>query len=95
MAEIANLAHVSLVGLLTPFLSYMLYDFMQEGMIFENYGKWLQTIDPMLAKPWGLCLKCFHVWIFIFVALTFNIEIDKFIITLPISYVILVKLFYD
>jgi len=95
MEKIASLAHVSYILLLTPFMSYMLVDFMQAGMIFESYGKWLQNINPIFAKPLGLCLKCFHVWIVFFVALFFNVEIDKFIITLPISYVILIKLFFD
>lgn len=95
MDVIANLVHVSILILTSVSISYMLYDFMQEGMIFDRYGKWLQTINPIFAKPLGLCLKCFHVWISIFTCLFFGVEFFKFVIILPISYVILIKLFFD
>ena len=73
----------------------MLYDFMQDRMIFEKYGNWLETINPFLAKPLGSCLKCFHVWIVIIFSLILGVTFIKFIISLGASYVILVKLFYD
>ena len=31
--------------LLSPFVALMLYDFIQEGMIFENYGRWVSKVD--------------------------------------------------
>ena len=124
MEKIVTLASVDLVLLLSPFLSYMLYDFMQDGMIFERWGKWLReesdfnemlesekqkgnsswTDDdwdeekikvPFWKKPLGLCLKCFHVWVVIILALVIGVPFLKFIISLGVSYVILVKLFYD
>lgn len=38
--------------LLSPFVALMLYDFMQEGMIFEMYGRWVrheQAIEDITA----------------------------------------------
>ena len=103
MESFVEFANVDLRILLLPFLSYMLFDFMQDGMIFKRYGKWLETIKPIsigkysidIAKPLGLCLKCFHVWIVIVFSFIFGIEFSKFIISLGVSYVILVKFFYD
>ena len=95
MEKIVSLANVELFILFLPFLSFMLYDFIQQGMIFEKYGDWLETINPFVAKPLGLCLKCFHVWIVIIFSLIIGVPFIKFIISLGISYVILVKLFYD
>ena len=99
MVEIVSLVNVDYIWLLlTPLLSYMLYDFMQEGMIFERYGKWLETINKTIAKPLGLCLKCFFVWVFILVAFCFSFSIlivlVKFILLLSLAYLILLKLFY-
>ena len=89
MVEIVSLVNVDYIWLLlTPLLSYMLYDFMQEGMIFERYGKWLETINKTIAKPLGLCLKCFFVWVFILIVLV------KFILLLSLAYLFLIKLFY-
>ena len=45
MEKIANLALANysyLALLLVPYLSYMLYDWMQDGMILEWYGDWLR-----------------------------------------------------
>lgn len=95
MEKIVSLAYVELFILLLPFVSYMLYDFTQEGMIFERYGSWLNTINPFIAKPLGLCLKCFHVWIVIIFSLILGVTFIKFIISLGISYVILIKLFLE
>lgn len=95
MEETAMFAYVSIIVLLTPFLSYMLFDFMQDGMIFQKYGKWLDTINETVAKPLGKCLKCFHIWVAIIVSIIFGISLSKFIISIGLSYVILVKLFYD
>lgn len=99
MEKIVSLVCVDYLWLLlTPLLAYMLYDFMQDGMIFERYGKWLQTINEVIAKPLGLCLKCFFVWVFILVWLCLNIGIFivfvKFILLLSLAYLILLKLFY-
>jgi hypothetical protein len=95
MEKIVSLANVELFILFLPFLSFMLYDFTQSGMIFQKYGNWLKKINPFLGKPLGLCLKCFHVWIVIIFSLIIGVSFIKFIISLGISYVILVKLFYD
>lgn len=110
MEKIVSLANVELFILFLPFLSFMLYDFMQLGMIFEKYGNWLKKEEyfnnktksvkkhlpiPFYKKPLGLCLKCFHVWIVIIFSLIIGVSFIKFIISLGISYVILVKLFYD
>jgi len=99
MVEIVSLVNVDYIWLLlTPLLSYMLYDFMQDGMIFERYGKWLETINKTIAKPLGLCLKCFFVWVFILVWLCLNIGIFivfvKFILLLSLAYLFLLKLFF-
>lgn len=85
---------VSVSILLTPFLSFMLYDFMQDGMIFGWYGKLIDRLPTWLNKPLGGCLKCFHVWVVIFVAVWLDIPFEKFIISLGCSYVILDKMFY-
>jgi len=95
MEKIVSLAHVELVILLSPFLSYMLWDFMQDGMIFQRWGKFLETIPEWIAKPLGGCLKCFHVWVVIFLSIYLQIDFINFLISLGVSYVILYKLFYD
>ena len=95
MEKIVSLANVELIILLSPFLSFMLYDFMQPGMIFQRWRRWLETIPVWIAKPLGLCLKCFHVWVVIIIASVIGVPFLKFIISLGVSYVILVKLFYD
>ena len=94
MEKIVSLANVDLILVLVPFLSFMLYDFMQQGMIFEKYGEWINTLPVFIGKPLGVCLKCFHVWVTILVAIHFGIPFFKFIISLSVGYVILVKLFY-
>ena len=95
MEKIVSLVNVDLVILLLPCLSYMLYDFMQDGMVFERYGRWLETINETLAKPLGKCLKCFHVWICIIAGIIIGVSFLKFIILLSISYLLLIKLFYN
>lgn len=92
MERIAEIVSVSI--LLTPFLSFMLYDFMQDGMIFGWYGKLIDRLPTWLNKPLGGCLKCFHVWVVIFAGLWLGIPFEKFIISLGCSYVILDKMFY-
>lgn len=92
MEKIVEIVSVSI--LLTPFLSFMLYEFMQEGMIFSFWGKFIDGLPTWLNKPLGGCLKCFHVWVVIFVAWWLCIPIEKFIISLGCSYVILDKLFF-
>ena len=129
----ANYTYLAL--LIVPYLSYMLYDFMQPNMILSWYGDWLRkeenrnkeiefhnelqqndlekgiiTINevyvlkklktPIIKKPLGLCLKCFHVWICIITFLILN-NFDflffinlKFIFALSLSYGILVKEYY-
>ena len=95
MEKTVILAYVNPIILLLPALSFMLYDFFQEGMIFEKYGKWLNRLPSNLANPLGDCLKCFHVWVVIIFSLLFlDISMVKFIISLSISYVILIKLFF-
>jgi len=104
MEKIVILASVNyqyLALFLAPYLSYMLYDFMQSNMIFEKYGNWLRNgKNEFIKKPLGLCLKCFHVWICIFLFnylngfdILFFINI-KFILALSLSYGILVKEYY-
>jgi len=92
MERIAEIVSVSI--LLTPFLSFMLYDFMQDGMIFSFWGKLIDGLPTWLNKPLGGCLKCFHVWVVIVVAVWLDIPFEKFIISLGCSYVILDKMFY-
>ena len=96
---LANYSYITL--LLVPYLSYMLYDWMQDEMILEWYGKWLNNgKHEFIKKPLGKCLKCFHVWICILVfALLTNFDIlffinIKFILALSLSYGILVKEYY-
>jgi len=114
----------------------MFYDFMQDGMIFSFYGRWLRKeenrnleiethnnrlsedlekgiielselklIDkinvPSWKKPLGLCLKCFHIWIYlilyiiILIFLNQSINVAFFIISISISYHKLVKNYYS
>lgn len=94
MEKIVSLVNADLLILLLPCLSFMLYEFIGEGMIFEKYGKWIATLPEFIGKPLGLCLKCFHVWVVILFSLFIGISLLKFIILLSVSYVILVKLFY-
>lgn len=78
----------------------MLYDFMQENMIFNFYKKTIEKLPDFLSKPLGLCLKCFHIWICIII---FSIHVIKdgdsnlffFIIATAISYHILLKNWYS
>ena len=88
MERIVSLVSVDLLILVMPCVSYMLYDFMQDGMIFQKYGEWLETINETLAKPLGKCLKCFHVWVCIVAGFIIGVSFLKFIILLSISYVI-------
>lgn len=95
----ANYNYLAL--LIVPYLSYMLYDFMQPNMILSWYGDWLRNGKrEFIKKPLGLCLKCFHVWVCIITFLMLNnfdflffINI-KFIFALSLSYGILVKEYY-
>lgn len=95
MEKIVIHAYVDLVILLLPCVSYMLYDWMQEGMIFEKYGIAIQKFPMWLAKPLGYCLKCFHVWVVIIFSIYTEVDFLKFLISLGLSYVILTKLFFD
>lgn len=88
------IVNVDFLVLLMPMMSYMLFDFMQPGMIFEKYGKMLMSFPEWLAKPMGLCLKCFHIWVCIFFFIFFGEDFSKFILLLPVSYLILLKLYY-
>lgn len=96
----ANYVYILLV--FSYAVSFMLYDFMQEGMIFEFYGKWLNNgKNNIIKKPLGLCLKCFHVWVYIMIlilSIVFfnqNFNLLFFIITLGLSYSKLVKNYYN
>lgn len=102
------------------YLSYMLYDFMQDDMIFSFYGNWLKKEQkfnkivelnnsnesnqlmefikiPSWKKPLGLCLKCFHIWIFIILQIIFikQFSLLLFILCLSFSYHKLVKNYYN
>jgi len=83
------------------YLSYMLYDFMQEDMIFSFYGDWLKKQKnnkiSFWKKPLGLCLKCFHIWIFIILQIIFikQFSLFLFILCLSFSYHKLVKNYYN
>lgn len=94
MVEIASLVSADYLVLLMPMMSFMLYDFMQDGMIFSRYGKWLNTLPSWLAKPMGLCLKCFHIWVCILFFIFFGESLQTFILLTPTSYLILLKLYY-
>lgn len=94
MDLIVSLVNVDFIVLILPMMSFMLYDFMQPEMVFEKYGKWLQTINPFIGKPLGLCLKCMHIWICILFFVFFGQDFYKFILLLPVSYLILLKLYY-
>ena len=90
MEKIVNLASANysyLALLIVPYLSYMLYDFMQPNMILSWYGDWLRKEQdfnkktkvlkkhlpiPIYKKPLGLCLKCFHIWVCIIIFLILN-----------------------
>ena len=101
IVEIVSANWIYIVLVYSYAVSYMLYDFMQDGMIFSFYGKWLKSINSTLAKPLGACLKCFHVWIFITLYIislymfnqSFNVLL--LIIALGFSYHNLVKNYYN
>ena len=139
MESIVKYVSANLVYLLLIYsycVSYMLYDFMQDGMIFSFYGRWLRkeenrnleieshnnrlsedlekgiielselklidkVIVPIWKKPLGLCLKCFHIWIYIIlyiiilIFLNQSINVAFFIISISISYHNLVKNYYS
>jgi len=104
MELIVTLASANLIYLLiafcSSFISYMLYDFMQDGMILDFYRKAIEKLPSILGKPLGLCLKCFHVWINIFIFSIHvieggNINLFFFIIATAISYHILLKNWYN
>ena len=139
MESIVKYVSANLVYLLLIYsycVSYMLYDFMQDGMIFSFYGRWLRkeenrnleiethnnrlsedlekgiielselklidkVIVPIWKKPLGLCLKCFHIWIYIIlyiiilIFLNQSINVAFFIISISISYHKLVKNYYS
>lgn len=61
---------IACVFLFTPFVTYTIDIFRGEGMIFEFYDKWLQTIPEKIAKPLGLCPNCFNVWLNVLMLLT-------------------------
>jgi hypothetical protein len=48
-----------------------------EGNILESYYlfllKYIQPISKKLAKPLGICIKCFSVWVCFFIFLIFSI----------------------
>lgn len=77
--------------------SYMLYDFMQDGMIFSKYGAWIRSGDVFWKKPLGNCLKCFHIWIAIIIQIIFisKFNLLLFILTISYSYHKLVKNYYN
>ena len=79
-----------LVLIFSPCISYMIYDFMQKGMILSFVGEFVfkevwyneniedeskKIKEPKWKKPLGACLKCFHVWIFILIYILQRIEI--------------------
>lgn len=80
--------------LLSPFVAFMLYDFIQEGMIFENYGRWVSKVDndgfvPKYKYPLGFCLKCFGFWIILIYTLLPFSNILLFTIVIGVAYYIL------
>lgn len=84
--------------LFSPFVALMLYDFMQEGMIFEKYGRWLSKeiikkdgnkYVPKYKYPMGYCLKCFGFWVIVIYTLLPFSKILLFTILIGIAYYIL------
>ena len=80
--------------LLSPFVALMLYDFIQEGMIFESYGRWVSKVNndglvPKYKYPLGYCLKCFGFWIILIYTLLPFSKILLFTILIGIAYYIL------
>ena len=94
MDVIVSLVNVNVV--LSFAVSFMLFDFMQKDMIFQKWYSVISFLPEWMQKPLGMCLKCFHIWVGIFIFLiTGDYDLLKFIISIAISYVILVKLFYE
>lgn len=101
MDGIASLASVNGVIILAlPFFSGMLYDFFQPEMVFAKYGDWLFAEQrkgyamPWYKKPFGGCLKCFHIWVcIVFIIASGDIDI-KYLTHLGISYYILTRSYY-
>lgn len=60
-----------IIGISGALVAVMLYEFMGEGMIFERYGKWVDTLDEWYAKPIGGCLNCFTVWCVLFMGVAY------------------------
>jgi len=38
-------------------------DCLQDGMIFQSYGKWLKNNESFWKKPIGGCIVCTTTWI--------------------------------
>lgn len=101
MEEIATLVNANcFILLLLPFLSGMLYDFFQPGMVFSKYGDFVfkeerEDKEPKWwKKPIGGCLKCMHVWVCIlFILWTGDID-AKYVPFISLSYYILTLCYY-
>ncbi len=98
---------IALLFILSVCITICIDAWMEHGMILHWYYKLLHKYSNVkldakgnilssrwFYKPLGGCMKCFHVWVVIFVAWWLCIPIEKFIISLGCSYVILDKLFY-
>ncbi len=89
-----------LVTLLSPFVSWFIYDLIHSSVVFEKYKNWLYKEDdngfdvPKHKYPLGYCLKCMGVWVSIFIYLNPYFEFTLFITLISISYFIIVKVFY-
>jgi hypothetical protein len=60
-----------------------------EGNIFAWYGLLLERVPLMIAKPFGLCVYCFNVWVTIlFYILVFGFDV-KIFLSIGMSYVFL------
>ena len=95
MEAIVTYVNADLAILLLPAFSFMIYDFMQPNMVLHWYYKLIVKLPTFFQKPLGMCLKCMHVWVCIVYGLIIHIALLKFIILTSLSYLILVKLFYD
>ena len=90
-----------LLTVLSPFVSWFIYDLIHSSPLFIWYRNWLYKEEeelleiPLFKYPLGYCLKCMSVWVSIIIFFIPIIKINLFIITVSISYFIIVRLFYE
>lgn len=81
MLSLYVIANILFIGFASASLANLYDDCLQEGMLFERFGKWLKTGNTFVKKPLGGCLICTNVWVTVLVALVY--------ITVPMLFMLL------